>query len=281
MGPQSGKSGLQRARNFLEKKALGALGVRGFGMEAVDIMEKGVNEKAGDAQILARLRAAWWRHPPKKPANQEGRAQARIKEGAAYFEQERAAAKAPGYRYLDVGCSEGSITAAVVAELGLSPEQAIATDVAFQTSPEGKLIASPAFLFVQVDGSSLPFDDATFDLITMYMSAHHFADARAMFAEAARVAKPGARLILREHGRADPAASLFYDFAHAFYETVAGEESTPEEFAARYARGTYAIYRPLDGWTRLAAVAGFKATDWIPPLKDTFDTLLIRFVREK
>jgi ubiquinone/menaquinone biosynthesis C-methylase UbiE len=43
---------------------------------------------------------------------------------------------------------------------------------------------------------SLPFRDAAFDIVTVRQAPHHFADVRAAVREMARVAKPGARVII-------------------------------------------------------------------------------------
>jgi ubiquinone/menaquinone biosynthesis C-methylase UbiE len=43
---------------------------------------------------------------------------------------------------------------------------------------------------------SLPFDDASFDIVTVRTAPHHFADIRAAIREMARVAKPGARIVV-------------------------------------------------------------------------------------
>ncbi len=268
------KGALQRSRVFLEKRAKRVSGVGGFGARAVKIMASG----GSDARILETLRGAWLAAcgAPLGSAigPNAGRASARLAEAAKYFNHEKIIVGTEGdtYRYLDVGSSEGSITAAVADELGLKREQATAVDVVPQA------VDSPRFEFIQIDGDTLPFADATFDLITMFMSAHHFADAPRMFAEAARVAKPGGRLVLREHGTPDAAASLFYDFVHAFYEVIAGEESTPEEFAAKYALGNYATYRKVKDWSHLMLAAGFAETRQ-DTIKDTFDTVLVRYVR--
>ncbi|HXQ25596.1 MAG TPA: methyltransferase domain-containing protein [Candidatus Acidoferrales bacterium] len=43
---------------------------------------------------------------------------------------------------------------------------------------------------------SLPFPDATFDIVSVRQAPHHFTDVRAAVREMARVAKPGARVIV-------------------------------------------------------------------------------------
>jgi ubiquinone/menaquinone biosynthesis C-methylase UbiE len=43
---------------------------------------------------------------------------------------------------------------------------------------------------------ALPFPDASFDIVTVRQAPHHFADVRAAIREMARVAKPGARVVM-------------------------------------------------------------------------------------
>jgi ubiquinone/menaquinone biosynthesis C-methylase UbiE len=43
---------------------------------------------------------------------------------------------------------------------------------------------------------ALPFADASFDIVTVRQAPHHFADVRAALDEMARVAKPGARVVI-------------------------------------------------------------------------------------
>jgi ubiquinone/menaquinone biosynthesis C-methylase UbiE len=48
----------------------------------------------------------------------------------------------------------------------------------------------------QGPAESLPFPDASFDIVTVRQAPHHFADVRAAVREMARVARPGARVIV-------------------------------------------------------------------------------------
>ena len=52
--------------------------------------------------------------------------------------------------------------------------------------------------FQSADGNRLPFPDASFDLVMCNSVLHHFEEPRNLLAEMARVAKPGAAILLRD-----------------------------------------------------------------------------------
>ncbi len=54
------------------------------------------------------------------------------------------------------------------------------------------------FCFVQGDATQLPLRDGVFDCVVMSGGIHHVNDRRALFAEVARVLKPGGALVFRE-----------------------------------------------------------------------------------
>jgi ubiquinone/menaquinone biosynthesis C-methylase UbiE len=56
----------------------------------------------------------------------------------------------------------------------------------------------PGIDFVLGDAESLPFDDATFDLVTCRIAAHHFPHVEAFLAEVTRVLVPGGRFVLQD-----------------------------------------------------------------------------------
>ena len=53
--------------------------------------------------------------------------------------------------------------------------------------------------FKQTAAEAMPFDDASFDLVTCRIAPHHFDDAARFVQEAARVLKPGGILLVQDH----------------------------------------------------------------------------------
>lgn len=247
---------MSRCLGFLTKKG----GVRFAGC----VHRALASEPSSDAVALDMIRRQWLirRQPlPKKSRPSRlsplgGREHSRVADVMDVLESLLVPASKVDFFYLDIGSAEGRITEAVAEVLRLTKAQTVAVDLSDCRHP------GASFTFVQADGSSLPFPDEMFGLITMFMSAHHFDDARAVFAEAFRVSRPGALLLIREHGRGDPSSSLYYDFVHAFYATVVGKEVEAPMFAENYATlarqgRRYACYRAPEEWCALAAAAGF------------------------
>jgi SAM-dependent methyltransferase len=92
-----------------------------------------------------------------------------------------------GGRVLDFGCGDGSIARAL---MRLRPELEIeGVDVLIR--PETHI---PATKF---DGNVLPFEDASFDYVTIVDVLHHTDDPVAVLTEASRVARKG--VVIKDH----------------------------------------------------------------------------------
>lgn len=113
-------------------------------------------------------------------------------------------------RVLDLGCGAGhtalalASSAARVTALDLTPEMlAVASALAGERG-----VANVDFCLG--DAAALPFADRSFDLVTSRYSAHHYADPTRAVAEAARVLRPGGRLLLVDTvAPEDPALDTF------------------------------------------------------------------------
>jgi ubiquinone/menaquinone biosynthesis C-methylase UbiE len=98
---------------------------------------------------------------------------------------------------LDVGCGTGrwaelvlnAWPTAKVTGLDLSQEMLRRAQVRAAGYPD-------RLDLVHGDAQSLPFDDASFDIVTCSHSFHHYPDQRGVVAEMARVLKPGGRVMI-------------------------------------------------------------------------------------
>lgn len=106
-----------------------------------------------------------------------------------------AAGLVEGARILDVATGTGlvlrsaeSITGNRGLAIGLDPSRGMLAECR-------KAARSP---LIQARGESLPFADASFDMVSMGYGLRHVNDLRALFAEYRRVLKPGGRLLVLE-----------------------------------------------------------------------------------
>jgi len=99
-----------------------------------------------------------------------------------------------GWRVLDVATGAGH-TAAVFAP---HVKEVIASDITQEMLGQTEELAREKGLTnirtARAEAGDLPFDDASFDLVTCRLAAHHFPDIARFVAEAKRVLRPGGRL---------------------------------------------------------------------------------------
>ncbi len=95
--------------------------------------------------------------------------------------------------------------------------------------------------FHACDVRALSFPDASFDAAVSRVSAHHWADVPAGIAEAARVLKPGARIVIVDTvAPGDPALDSFINAVELLRDPSHGRDMT------------------MDQWTRTLDDAGFR-----------------------
>jgi SAM-dependent methyltransferase len=106
-----------------------------------------------------------------------------------------------GGSVLDVATAEGGFVNVLIQNL-----QDYTEIIGIDVSQEAIQMAQKSFVqpnvhFVVMDAGRMDFEDGRFDTVTIALSLHHLAHAPQVLAEAARVLKPGGRLIVGEMHR--------------------------------------------------------------------------------
>lgn len=149
------------------------------------------------------------------------------------------AAPRSGARALDLGCGVGHTLRRIAPLVAF----AVGADATLEMMQAGRasVVSAPNAAFAQSDASALPFADATFDLATCRLAAHHFSDAGSAFREVARVLRDGSRFVLVDnYAPDDPALDAFIneletlrDASHVRNHTLAGWRALLEDAGLR------------------------------------------------
>jgi SAM-dependent methyltransferase len=110
------------------------------------------------------------------------------------------ATAAVGARVLEVGCGPGHLSVRMARQFGLDvtgldldPDM---IEIARANAGASAAGAEHQPTYVVGDVASMPFPDASFDLVVSTLSMHHWADATAALAEIGRVLRPRGRALL-------------------------------------------------------------------------------------
>ncbi|MGW9111640.1 demethylmenaquinone methyltransferase [Microbacterium sp. NPDC055683] len=128
----------------------------------------------------------------------------------------RAVAPRPGERILDLAAG----TAASSASLARSGAEVVAADFSPGMLAEGRRRhgALRNLRFVEADATELPFEDDSFDAVTMSYGLRNVNDPKKALRELLRVTKPGGRLVINEFST--PPSPLFRGFYRFYNGTV-------------------------------------------------------------
>jgi demethylmenaquinone methyltransferase/2-methoxy-6-polyprenyl-1,4-benzoquinol methylase len=108
----------------------------------------------------------------------------------------RAVGPRPGERILDVAAGTGTSSAS----LARNGASVVAADFSAGMIEVGRRrqAGNPFVEFVQADATALPFEDDSFDAVTISFGLRNIVDPRAALAEFYRVTKPGGRVVICE-----------------------------------------------------------------------------------
>jgi ubiquinone/menaquinone biosynthesis C-methylase UbiE len=176
-----------------------------------------------------------------------------------------AAACSGGERALDLGCGPGH------AALALAPRVAelVAVDLSEAMLEQARRLATERGVanarFERADAESLPFPDASFDVVTSRHCAHHFPHPEAALRETARVLRPGGRFLLMDSvASEEPAADTYLNAIEVLRDPTHVRDHTLSQWRALFARAGLAA-EVLDTWPLELDVASWVARTRTPP----------------
>lgn len=152
---------------------------------------------------------------------------------------------------VDIGCSNGKITSALVNAFKLDKKNVFGLDV--RRDPN---LDTSNFTFIKLKpGQKYPFKDESISLVTSMVVLHHVKDLEFVLKEVHRILKPGGYFIIREHDCDSEILKETLDIIHGLYACVLNEpqEETPEEFIKNH----FADYKTKDEWAEIIAPYGF------------------------
>ncbi len=153
-------------------------------------------------------------------------------------------------RALDIGCGTGDL----VRELSRRGVGVTGLDLSM-----GMLaIAGGAEPRVQAVGEALPFSDSTFDAVTSGFAVRNFSDPRRVFAEVARVLKPGGRFgVLEVATPRNPLIRVGHQIYFSKVVPVIGGLLSKDHAAYRYLPMSVVYLPSPQEWGRLLVDCGF------------------------
>nr|WP_274637231.1 demethylmenaquinone methyltransferase [Microbacterium bovistercoris] len=166
----------------------------------------------------------------------------------------RAVAPRPGRRILDLAAGTGASSVS----LARSGAEVVAADFSPGMIAEGRRRHSgiPNLTFEQADAVALPFDDDTFDTVTISFGLRNVNEPQRALAEMLRVTRPGGHLVICEfsHPQSTAFAGLYGFYNNRILPVVAKAVSTNAE-AYEYLNESIREWpdqRALAAWIRAA-----------------------------
>lgn len=147
--------------------------------------------------------------------------------------------------FVDVGCAEGSITAALGKDLKTKVENTHGCDVR-------NLSAHDGFVFSRISETDgvLPYEDASHPLVVCLMVLHHIPEPQKTLSEIYRILEPGGYLLIREHDCDPENLAMVLDLVHGLYSMSLKDPIEDPSFCETYFARYFSQEECIDMVTR-------------------------------
>jgi 2-polyprenyl-3-methyl-5-hydroxy-6-metoxy-1,4-benzoquinol methylase len=264
--------------DLLKSRTSGKIGNNDISMAVAQVISK----KMDSAQTLDFLASVVSKNSgDKKRGNDEyevARKQARIRDIEKYS---ALIDKNSIDTYLDVGCGDGSITAAIGHSLfKLKKDNIIGIDVDEWAGHEHASSVDDSITFRKIETPGVfPVESHVIDIMTINMVLHHvpYEAMEQTMSEIVRCLKPTGTIFLRDHDSPNHMVDSLINIEHGIFEVALEQLSTGDKFQSTY----YGKYRPMRDWVDLFGAFGFSPIGNAIVRKDKTRPFTVAFQKTK
>jgi demethylmenaquinone methyltransferase/2-methoxy-6-polyprenyl-1,4-benzoquinol methylase len=172
------------------------------------------------------------------------------------------AAVRPGHRVLDLAGGTGDLAKAFAKQVG-DEGNVVLADINRAMLEEGRRNLVDAgvggnFSIAQVDAENLPFDDGSFDRITIAFGLRNVTDKEAALASMYRVLKPGGKALILEFSKPLDAIKPVYDLYSFKVLPVLGKLVAGDDESYQYLAESIRMHPDQDTLLGMMQEAGFE-----------------------
>jgi demethylmenaquinone methyltransferase / 2-methoxy-6-polyprenyl-1,4-benzoquinol methylase len=169
----------------------------------------------------------------------------------------------PGHRVLDIAAGTGDLTGAFARRAGATG-QVVHTDINFSMLKVGRdrmLDEGLRLPTAACDAETLPFRDASFDVVSVAFGLRNMTHKEQALAEMCRVLKPGGRLLVLEFSKVAAPLRPAYDWYSFNVLPRIGKWVAKDEDSYRYLAESIRMHPDQDTLKAMMKAAGFGHVD--------------------